>query len=184
MDIITLALAKKFATKVSAGYSKVEVDEATSSIFFTLNDGQKVSLKIPSPEAIKVTDIRIDANKHLIFTYSDGCVYDAGKLPGEGGSIDYLFEIVETLPDIKSANPDTIYLTLLNAQTNSYQTNLLMNGQWINFGKSEEEMERSVVEIFLNNPDLQNEIANNVSIWIDANKLASEQEVKDLFGLL
>ena len=80
MDIITLALAKKFATKVAAGFSNVEVDGM--DIIFTLNDGSQVTLTVPEPEdGVSVTDLDIDSNKNLICTLSDGSTVNAGELP-------------------------------------------------------------------------------------------------------
>lgn len=80
MDIITLALAKKFATKVAAGFSSVEVDEM--DIIFTLNDGSQVTLTVPEPEdGVSVTDLDIDNNNNLICTLSDGSTVNAGELP-------------------------------------------------------------------------------------------------------
>ena len=48
MDITTLSLAKKYANKVAAGFSKVEVQE--NNLIFTLNDGTKATMTIPIPE--------------------------------------------------------------------------------------------------------------------------------------
>lgn len=80
MDIITLALAKKFATKVAAGFSNVEVDGL--DIIFTLNDGSQVTLTVPEPEnGVSVTDLDIDSNNNLICTLSDGSTVNAGELP-------------------------------------------------------------------------------------------------------
>ena len=80
MDIITLALAKKFATKVAAGFSSVEVDGM--DIIFTLNDGSQVTLTVPEPEnGVSVTDLDIDNNNNLICTLSDGSTVNAGELP-------------------------------------------------------------------------------------------------------
>lgn len=80
MDIITLALAKKFATKVAAGFSNVEVDGM--DIIFTLNDGSQVTLTVPEPEdGVSVTDLDIDNNSNLICTLSDGSTVNAGELP-------------------------------------------------------------------------------------------------------
>lgn len=80
MDIITLALAKKFATKVAAGFSNVEVDGL--NIIFTLNDGSQVTLTIPEPaDGVSVVDMNIDDDGSLICTMSDGTTIDAGGVP-------------------------------------------------------------------------------------------------------
>lgn len=80
MDIITLALAKNFATKVAAGFSSVEVDGM--DIIFTLNDGSQVTLTVPEPEdGVSVIDLDIDNNNNLICTLSDNSTVNAGELP-------------------------------------------------------------------------------------------------------
>lgn len=80
MDIITLALAKKFAAQVSAGYSNVEVDGM--NIIFTLNDGSQVTLTVPEPaDGVSVVDLNIDEDGSLICTLSDGSTIDAGGVP-------------------------------------------------------------------------------------------------------
>ena len=80
MDIITLALAKKFAAQVSAGYSNVEVDGM--NIIFTLNDGSQVTLIVPEPaDGVSVVDMNIDDDGSLICTMSDGTTIDAGGVP-------------------------------------------------------------------------------------------------------
>ena len=48
MDITTLSLAKKYANKVAAGFSNVEVQG--NNLIFTLNDGTKATMTIPTPE--------------------------------------------------------------------------------------------------------------------------------------
>ena len=80
MDIITLALAKKFATKVAAGFSNVEIDGL--DIIFTLNDGSQVTLTVPEPaDGVSVVDMNIDDDGSLICTMSDGTTIDAGGVP-------------------------------------------------------------------------------------------------------
>lgn len=81
MDIVTLSLAKKFAKQVSAGYSKVEVQGTT--LIFTLNDGTKTSLKVPEPVAkdpVSIENVEIDENNHVMCTFTNGEVVDAGKI--------------------------------------------------------------------------------------------------------
>lgn len=86
MDITTLSLAKKYANKVAAGFSKVEVQE--NNLIFTLNDGTKATMTIPTPEngsdGISVVDLSIDTNGSLLCHMSDGSTIDAGKIPAVG----------------------------------------------------------------------------------------------------
>ena len=88
IDIVTLAIAKKFALKVAAGFSSVTVDELTSTINFTLNDGNKVSLKIPQLRGIKdiyfediVNPTTLVNETHLIILMTDDTKEDAGVIP-------------------------------------------------------------------------------------------------------
>lgn len=107
MDIITLALAKKFATKVAAGFSNVKVDGL--NIIFTLNDGSQVTLTVPEPaDGVSVVDMNIDNDGSLICTMSDGTTIDAGGVPfvkPEKG-IDYWTE--EDKQEIKTYIDDLI----------------------------------------------------------------------------
>lgn len=80
MNIIDIKLANKFATKVAAGFSKVEVDGM--DINFTLNDGTKTTLTVPAPaDGISVVDLEIDNDGSLLCTMSDGSIIDAGGVP-------------------------------------------------------------------------------------------------------
>ena len=83
MDVITLSLAKKYANKVAAGFSSVQVDG--SNLIFTLNDGTEATMTIPTPEngsdGISVVDLSIDTDGSLLCHMSDGSTIDAGKVP-------------------------------------------------------------------------------------------------------
>ena len=83
MDIITLSLAKKYANKVAARFSNVEVQG--NNLIFTLNDGTKVTMTIPTPEngsdGVSVVNISINENGNLLCHMSDGSTIDAGKVP-------------------------------------------------------------------------------------------------------
>ena len=80
MDIITLALAKKFASQVAAGFSNVEVNGL--NIVFTLNDGSQATVTVPEPaDGVSVVDLNIDSDGSLICTMSDGSTIDAGGVP-------------------------------------------------------------------------------------------------------
>lgn len=67
MDMVTLALAKKFAKQVAAGFSSVSVEGTT--IHFTLNDGTKTSVTIPEPDCWAfMNDITIDDDGTLVIS--------------------------------------------------------------------------------------------------------------------
>ena len=82
MDITTLSLAKKYANKVAAGFSSVQVDG--SNLIFTLNDGTKATMTIPTPEngsdGISIVDVSIDIDGSLLCHMSDGSTINAGKI--------------------------------------------------------------------------------------------------------
>lgn len=80
MDILDLRLANEFATRVAAGFSKVEVDGM--NIIFTLNNGATTTLTVPTPaDGVSVVDLNIDEDGSLICTMSDGTTIDAGGVP-------------------------------------------------------------------------------------------------------
>lgn len=80
MDWLDVRLANEFATRVAAGFSKVEVDGM--NIIFTLNDGTITTLTVPTPaDGISVTGLHIDDDGSLICTLSDGTEIDAGGVP-------------------------------------------------------------------------------------------------------
>ena len=82
MDITTLSLAKKYANKVAAGFSKVEVQG--NNLIFTLNDGTKATMTVPTPEkgsdGISIVDVSIDIDGSLLCHMSDGSTINAGKI--------------------------------------------------------------------------------------------------------
>ena len=80
MNIVDIKLANKFATKVAAGFSNVEVDGM--NINFTLNDGTATTLTVPAPaDGISVVGLEIDDDGSLLCTMSDGSIIDAGGVP-------------------------------------------------------------------------------------------------------
>lgn len=93
MDIITLALAKKYANKVAAGFSSVSVED--NKIIFTLNDGKTAEMTVPTPadgkDGISITNVEIDDENNLLCTLSNGETINAGKLPigsSDNGSLE------------------------------------------------------------------------------------------------
>lgn len=95
MDIITLALAKKYANKVAAGFSSVSVED--NKIIFTLNDGKTAEMTVPTPadgkDGISITNVEIDDENNLLCTLSNGETINAGKLPigsSDNGSLEQI----------------------------------------------------------------------------------------------
>lgn len=110
MDITTLSLAKKYANKVAAGFSKVEVQG--NNLIFTLNDGTKATMTVPTPEngsdGISIVDVSIDIDGSLLCHMSDGSTIDAGKIPAieqDAGNVSSdtinSIVVVDTLPEVE-----------------------------------------------------------------------------------
>lgn len=88
-------------------------------LIITTNDGQNVTMTFPKPadgkDAILIKDIKVDENKHLIFTMDDNSTIDAGELPKcecdtpSGGG----FISVDTKDNLPTPGEDNIlYITL------------------------------------------------------------------------
>ena len=110
MDITTLSLAKKYANKVAAGFSNVEVQG--NNLIFTLNDGTKATMTIPTPEkgsdGISIVDVSIDTDGSLLCHMSDGSTVNAGKVPAVEQDIGNVSSdvinsivVVDALPEIE-----------------------------------------------------------------------------------
>lgn len=92
MDILTLALAKDFATKVAAGYTSIELDG--TKLTFTLNDGSQVSTNLPVPadgkdgangenglDGASIENVDINEKGELICYLDNGKTINAGLIP-------------------------------------------------------------------------------------------------------
>ena len=71
------ALAKKVAKSAVSGIKSLTVNGTT--LIIETNDGNVLEMEFPDPRGVKKTEI--DENNHLIVTYSDDTVEDAGPLP-------------------------------------------------------------------------------------------------------
>lgn len=126
MDIITLALAKQFATNVAAGFSSVSVNG--QKITFTLNDGTQTSLTVPTPsDGVSITNAEVNSSNHLILTLSSGSTVDAGQIAtvkgdkGEkGDSFKYTDFSEAQLNALKGSNG--VSPTVVAAKTNGKTT--------------------------------------------------------------
>lgn len=83
MDLMSLAAAKSYANKVTAGFKSVELNGM--NLIFTLLDDTKATIAIPAPadgkDGISVQDLSIDNDGSLLCHMSDGSVIDAGYVP-------------------------------------------------------------------------------------------------------
>ena len=80
MDIVSYALSKRIAESAVSGVAGMSVSGQTLDI--ELNDGTHLQMNFPTPaDGVSITDVDVDANKHLICTMSDGTTIDAGIVP-------------------------------------------------------------------------------------------------------
>ena len=89
MDLISLAAAKNYANKVTAGFKSVQIEGM--NLIFTLLDDSKATITLPAPangkdgknglNGISVQDLSIDNDGSLLCHMSDGTIIDAGKVP-------------------------------------------------------------------------------------------------------
>lgn len=104
LSVITLALAKKFASGLAlGGYTQVTAIE--NQVKFTMADGTPVTVTLPIPkDGISIVNVQINAQNHLIVTLSDGNKIDAGDLT------------VDAIVDIKIEDGKLIYVTNSGAE--------------------------------------------------------------------
>ena len=156
MDIITLALAKKYANKVAAGFSSVSVED--NKIIFTLNDGKTAEMTVPAPangkDGISITNVEIDDENNLLCTLSNGETINAGKLPigsSDNGSLEQVqsdwSQNDETQPSYIKNRPfyeSTTATNIINP-TKTVTLEVISEGDGINFTAYDyttEELER------------------------------------------
>lgn len=88
MDIVTYALLIKMIKGLASGVKSATVQG--TSIVFTMNDGSKQTITFPTPaDGVSITDVDVNADKHLIVKLSDNRTIDAGLVPtvkGDTGS--------------------------------------------------------------------------------------------------
>lgn len=105
MDIVTYALLNKKIKGLASGVKSATVQG--TSIVFTMNDGSKQTITFPTPaDGVSITDVDVNADKHLVVTLSDGNTVDAGLVPtvkgdkgeqGEKGDTGFSPTITENL---------------------------------------------------------------------------------------
>ena len=103
MDVVTYALLNKKIKGLTSGVKSASVQG--HSIIFELNDGSTQTMTFDQPaDGISITDVDINADKHLICTMSDGTSIDAGEIPTIKGDKGFSPTITEN-PD----NTNEIY---------------------------------------------------------------------------
>lgn len=88
MDIVTYAFLNQKIKGLASGVKSATVQG--TSIVFTMNDGSKQTITFPTPaNGVSITDVDVNADKHLIVKLSDNRTIDAGLIPtvkGDTGS--------------------------------------------------------------------------------------------------
>ena len=103
MDVVTYALLNKKIKGLKSGVKSASVQG--HSIIFELNDGSTQTMTFDQPaDGISITDVDINADKHLICTMSNGTSIDAGEIPTIKGDKGFSPTITEN-PD----NTNEIY---------------------------------------------------------------------------
>lgn len=103
MDVVTYALLNKKIKGLTSGIQGASISGTT--ITFTMANGTKEVMTFPTPaDGVSITDVDVNADKHLIITLSDGNTIDAGEIPtvkgdkgdkGEKGDVGYSPTITE-----------------------------------------------------------------------------------------
>ena len=125
MDVVTYALLNKKIKGLTSGIQGVSISGTT--ITFTMADGTKEVMTFPTPtDGVSITDVDVNADKHLVVTLSDGNTVDAGLVPtvkgdkgeqGEKGDTGFSPTITEN-PD----NTNEIYKLDVTNEDGSFTT--------------------------------------------------------------
>ena len=103
MDVVTYALLNKKIKGLMSGIQGASISGTT--ITFTMADGTKEVMTFPVPaDGISITDVDVNADKHLIVKFSDNRTIDAGLIPTVKGDTGFSPTITEN-PD----NTNEIY---------------------------------------------------------------------------
>ena len=88
MDVVTYALLNKKIKGLTSGIQGASISGTT--ITFTMANGTKEVMTFPTPaDGVSITDVDVNADKHLIVKLSDNRIIDAGLIPtvkGDTGS--------------------------------------------------------------------------------------------------
>lgn len=79
MDMVTYGILSKRINGILSGVKSTEVQG--SSLIFNFTDGTSQTMTFPTPkDGVSITDVEVDANKHLIVTFSNNTTVDAGLI--------------------------------------------------------------------------------------------------------
>ena len=80
MDMVTYGILSKRINGILSGVKSTEIQG--SSLIFNFTDGTSQTMTFPTPkDGVSITDVEVDANKHLIVTFSNNTTVDAGLIP-------------------------------------------------------------------------------------------------------
>lgn len=79
IDILTLALSKKYTNQIALGIASMSVSGTT--VTFVTTGGVTAKVTLPTPkDGIGIKGVMIDSNSHLICTMTDDTTIDAGLI--------------------------------------------------------------------------------------------------------
>lgn len=79
MDMVTYGILSKRINGILSGVKSTEVQG--SILIFNFTDGTSQAMTFPTPkDGVSITDVEVDANKHLIVTLSNNTTVDAGLI--------------------------------------------------------------------------------------------------------
>lgn len=132
------ALSKSLVASVAAGISNYNISDS-GLLTFETSDGETLSYQFREPaDGVSITDVSINANKHLIITYSDGVVEDAGLFPTEKGDPGYSPKIT-----VKT-DTTTEYVLHVKTADDEYDTPNLKGGGSGGGGSLEDDLTTSI----------------------------------------
>jgi len=100
------ALAKKIAISAVSGIANLSVNGTTLTI--TTNDGNTLDMVFPTPaDGRGIANAEVNSDDHLIVTYDDGVVEDAGLIKGSEVQVTQLLDHGVKIAKIKSGNITT-----------------------------------------------------------------------------
>ena len=79
MDMVTYGILSKRINGILSGVKSTDVQG--SILIFNFTDGTSQAMTFPTPkDGVSITDVEVDANKHLIVTLSNNTTVDAGLI--------------------------------------------------------------------------------------------------------
>lgn len=174
------ALAKKIAISAVSGIKSLSVSGTT--LIIETNDGNTINMVFPTPaDGRGITKTEIDSNNHLIITYDDGAVQDAGPIPEAEDGDYYVIDTLAERPAILGSNIRRTYYCIEN------QKQYLWDGaQWsiINSGGGTNDYDELVNKPSINGTVLfGDQSADDLSL-LDENSSLEPEQLNSLLALI